>query len=108
MIFSEKDGGFISAAKTLSLLASFALLQACGADDGDSIENTAPTVTSVVITDTNGADAVVGDILIANYVYADIENDAEGESAIRWLRNDVIISRPNQWYSYSISFCKWC
>ena len=100
MRFFEKNGGFASVAKTLSLLASLTLLQACGAGDATD-NNVAPIVASVVITDTNGERAVVGDTLVASYVYADVESDAEGESVIRWLRNDVIISSATE-MSYTL------
>ncbi|PHR98827.1 MAG: hypothetical protein COA78_25565, partial [Blastopirellula sp.] len=108
MIFSEKNGGFASVAKTLSLLASLTLLQACGGEDSgddsgasDPKDNAAPMVINVVVTDTNGETSIVGDTLMASYVYADIESDAEGESAIRWLRNDVIISSATE-MSYTL------
>jgi hypothetical protein len=101
MIFFEKNAGFASVAKTLSLIVSLTLLQACGGADDDGISNTAPMVTNVVITDTNGETSIVGDTLIASYVYADIESDAEGESIIRWLRNDVIISSATE-MSYTL------
>ena len=99
MIFFEKSGGLASVAKIVSLIASLTLLQACGGDD--STNNTAPIVTNVVITDTNGDTSIVGDTLVASYTYADIENDAEGQSAIRWLRNDVIISSATE-MSYTL------
>jgi len=91
MSSSEKNSVFVRVAKTLMLAASLMLLQACGASDSTD-NNVAPIVVNVVITDTNGEITVVGDTLMASYVYADFESDAEGESAIRWLRNDVIIS----------------
>ncbi|MFT4763786.1 MAG: sugar lactone lactonase YvrE/uncharacterized protein YggU (UPF0235/DUF167 family) [Oleispira sp.] len=100
MIFSEKSGVFARVAKSLILLVSLVLLQACGASDAAD-NNIAPIVVNVVITDTNGENAVVGDTLLANYIYADFESDAEGESAIRWLRNDVIISSATE-MSYTL------
>ncbi|MEH6448430.1 MAG: hypothetical protein V7765_07155 [Oleispira sp.] len=100
MSSSEKNNGFARVAKTLGLLASLTLLQACGA--GDSTDNNvAPIVVNVVVVDTNNETTVVGDTLMASYVYADIEGDAEGESAIRWLRNDVIISSATE-MSYTL------
>ncbi len=94
MIFFEKNGGYANVAKVLSFIASVTLLQACGADD--STDNSAPMVANVVVTDTNGETSIVGDTLIASYTYADIENDAEDQSSIRWLRNDVIISSATE------------
>jgi uncharacterized protein YggU (UPF0235/DUF167 family) len=99
MSFSEKNGGLPRAAKTLGLIAFLTLLQACGADD--STDNAAPIVVNVVVVDTNSETTVVGDTLMASYVYADIEGDVEGDSDIRWLRNDVIISSAIE-MSYSL------
>ena len=50
--------------------------------------NQAPTATNVAITGT----LAVGQFLTGNYVYADAENDPQGTSTFRWLRNDVPIS----------------
>ena len=45
--------------------------------------NAVPTVTNVLISGT----AVVGQVLTGTYIYADAENDPEGTSQYRWLRN---------------------
>ncbi len=99
MRLTEKNSYFTRLTKTLTLLAFLMLLQACGANDADN--NTAPIVTNVVITDTNGESPVVGDTLIASYNYSDIEDDIEGASYTRWLREDVIISSATQ-LSYTL------
>ncbi len=50
--------------------------------------NTAPTATNVNITGT----AEVGQTLTGNYTYDDADNDPEGTSTYRWLRNGSPIS----------------
>ena len=60
--------------------------------DSITVVNSAPTASSVSIVDTNGGKKLVGDAMEGNYVYADIDDDAEGTSTFRWLRNDVAIS----------------
>lgn len=45
-------------------------------------DNQVPTVSNITITDTNGDVAVIGDTLLASYLYFDIEGDAEGQSEI--------------------------
>ena len=57
-----------------------------------AVLNFPPTASSVDITDTNGGDALLGDSLSGNYVYGDVDGDAEGATALRWLRNGVAIS----------------
>jgi len=57
-----------------------------------AVVNSAPTATTVAITDANGGSAVVGDTLNATYVYGDLDNDLEGASTIRWLRNGALIA----------------
>ena len=57
-----------------------------------AVLNFPPTAGGVSITDTNGGDAVLNDVLTGNYTYADVDGDAEGASALRWLRNGVVIS----------------
>ncbi|CAA0117615.1 Uncharacterised protein [BD1-7 clade bacterium] len=56
-------------------------------------ENKAPIAVDVSITDVNGGDAIVGDLLRGDYNYTDVENDEENESAtrFRWLRNGMTI-----------------
>ena len=65
-------------------------VQACGGGGGTS--NSAPTASSVSITDDNGGSLVVGDNLTGNYTYADTNGDVEGTSTYRWLRGGVAIS----------------
>jgi len=49
--------------------------------------NNAPLATSVIITgDSNGV-AKLGDTLTGTYIYSDFENDIEGPTAFRWLRD---------------------
>jgi len=53
--------------------------------------NNAPVASSVVITgDLNGV-AKLGDTLTGTYVYSDFENDIEGPTAFRWLRDGSAI-----------------
>ena len=56
------------------------------------VNNNAPVASSVSIVDDNGGVALVGELLIGNYTYSDRENDAEGTSLFRWLRNGTAIS----------------
>ena len=50
--------------------------------------NTAPTATGANITGT----PEVGQLLTGHYTYADADNDLQGTSMYRWLRNDVAIA----------------
>ncbi len=59
---------------------------------GGGTTNNAPTASSVTITDDNGDTAVVGDTLSGSYTYADAEDDAEGATTFRWLRDGIGIS----------------
>jgi len=76
---------------------SFLLLSAISIAACDSVTdaalplNQAPTASNVSITDDNGGAVVVGDSLSGNYIYSDDENDAEGSSTYRWLRNGATI-----------------
>ena len=75
----------------LALLGGITLV-ACGDLDEVALPiNKAPTASSVSINDANGGDAVLGDSLIGNYIYADAEGDVEGESIYRWFRNGAVI-----------------
>ena len=58
---------------------------------GLSINNSAPTVSGVSITDDNGGTTVVGDSLTGSYTYSDADGDAEGTSTFRWLRSGTAI-----------------
>ncbi|UCB53842.1 MAG: hypothetical protein JSW45_07675, partial [Thiotrichales bacterium] len=57
-----------------------------------AVLNFPPVASGVRIIDTNGGDAVLNDNLTGNYVYSDVDGDAEGATALRWLRNGVPIS----------------
>ena len=61
-----------------------------------SVINSAPTASNVSISDDNGGDALVGDVLSGSYSYADIDNDPEGATAFRWMRNGIAISGASQ------------
>jgi len=54
--------------------------------------NSPPTATGVTISVGTGGSAVVGAMLTGNYVYNDVNNDLEGTSTFRWLRNGSPIS----------------
>jgi len=56
------------------------------------VVNSAPTASTVTVTDPNGGSAVVGDTLAGSYTYSDTDGDVEGVSTFRWLRNGVAIS----------------
>lgn len=77
------------------VLSSIAtLLAACHSNDkSPSVPNQAPTALNVTITDQNGGDLVVDDTLVATYTYKDADNDLEGISTFRWLRNGVAIGK---------------
>lgn len=62
---------------------------------GVTVANEAPVARTVRITDINDGDTVVGDTLVASYVYSDADGDPEGGSLYRWLRNGVAISGAN-------------
>ncbi|MFA6416366.1 MAG: immunoglobulin-like domain-containing protein [Candidatus Paceibacterota bacterium] len=51
------------------------------------IVNSAPIVSSVAITGTSS----LGQILTGSYLYSDVDNDLEGKSTFRWLRDNVVI-----------------
>ena len=51
------------------------------------IPNSVPVASAVAITGT----VSLGQILTGSYNYSDIDNDLEGVSTFRWLRNDVVI-----------------
>jgi 6-phosphogluconolactonase (cycloisomerase 2 family) len=53
-----------------------------------TINNSAPTATSVNITGTPTA----GQLLTGHYTYSDVDGDLEGTSTFRWLRDGVAIS----------------
>ena len=74
------------------VLLGFITLVACGGVDEVALPiNEAPTASSVSITYGHTGNAVLGDTLTGNYVYADAENDVEGVSIYRWFRGGTII-----------------
>lgn len=58
--------------------------------------NAAPVASALRIDDENGGNARLGDLLIGNYQYSDAENNAEGTSQYRWLRNGAVIVNAQQ------------
>jgi len=73
-------------------LSVFITLISCGDLEKVAAKtNASPTASKVSIIDNNGGDAVLSDTLTGSYVYADTEDDAEGETAYQWLRNGAVI-----------------
>lgn len=60
-----------------------------------SITNAPPNAINLNISDDNAGTIVVGTTLTAQYTYTDLENDNEGTSTFRWLRNGVLIAGAN-------------
>ena len=54
--------------------------------------NAAPVASDLRIDDENGGDARLGDLLIGDYQYSDAENNAQGTSKFKWLRDGVAIT----------------
>lgn len=73
--------------KNMTLACSLSMLLIACSGGGGSSNNAAPTVSGVNISGTP-AD---GETLTGQYTYSDVENDSEGVSTFRWLRNGVII-----------------
>lgn len=70
-------------------------LASCGTGGGVGAvpaAGSAPTASSVTITDSNGGSVVVGDALVGSYIYSDTDGDVQGVSTFRWLRNGVAIA----------------
>jgi len=87
-------------AKRACLVSPMMILVACGGGGSDTTPTATPTTTpgnsaplalDLVLTDSNGAGVLVGDILEASYRYSDVDGDAEGESERVWLRDDLVI-----------------
>ncbi len=76
------------------LILLFTLLTACGGGGGNPPPpiNAAPVASNVTIFDDDGGDTLAGDGLSARYTYSDAENDAEGASSFRWLRDGMAIN----------------
>lgn len=75
----------------VSMLLTLALIS-CGGSDDETPVNSAPSASSVSITDDNADNAVVGDGLSGSYSYVDVDSDAEGTTTFRWLRGGSPIS----------------
>jgi len=56
------------------------------------IENSAPKIQQLSLIDVNGNEAFVGDVLTVSYQYLDIEEDVEGATKVRWMRDAEIIA----------------
>jgi hypothetical protein len=54
--------------------------------------NQVPVASNVSITDANGNNVEIDDVLNGTYTYADADGDPEGSSTYRWLRNGSAIS----------------
>ena len=99
----------------LVLVGFIAILSACGggsssssgsgsgsgsgnsnSNDSSSISNDAPIVSNLNIAGANGADTALGDTLRIEYDYSDVDGDIEGDSKIRWLRNDEPIEGADE------------
>lgn len=82
----------------LATLLAMASLTACGGGSGSDNEeggrnvNAAPSASNVQITDVNGGNVNIGDVLSASYHYQDSDNDEAGVSVYQWLRNGVAIA----------------
>ena len=57
-----------------------------------TVQNTEPVASSVVISGGTAGTAYLGDVLTGQYSYDDLENDPEGSSTYRWLRDGVAIA----------------
>ncbi len=62
---------------------------------GVTINNSAPTATSVNITGT----PAVGQLLTGHYTYNDVDGDLEGTSTFRWLRNGTTVLGTSSTYT---------
>lgn len=69
-----------------------------GESTGIDIPNAAPTVTDVVISGSTN----IGSTLQGGYAYVDVEDDAESDSAYRWLRDGSEVA-TTQNYTLSIA-----
>ena len=80
---------------SITIVTTAILLAACGGGGGggepQAPPNAAPSASSVSLTDDNGGDTVVGDVLTGTYSYSDPEGNAEGSSTFRWLRDGTAI-----------------
>ncbi len=84
-VSSSIDGETVNAILTIGTMSSTLHVTT-------EISNQPPTVSNVVLTDANGGEAVSGDVIKLTYDYTDAENDAEGNTAIRWRSNGNVIN----------------
>jgi ELWxxDGT repeat protein len=114
----QKLSAFKASACSLALLFGTAILSACGGGSSSSStddsspqnpapqnpapQNSAPQILQLTLLDANGDEAFAGDVLTASYQYVDLEEDAEGETKIRWLRDDEIITGAHE-LSYTLT-----
>jgi hypothetical protein len=75
-----------------NLLLFASLLVACGGGSSTPPSNSAPVVSNIEITDTNGGQVWVGDRLVGSHVYRDTEGDLEGATAFQWQRGGMMIA----------------
>jgi len=82
------------------LLVIAMLLVACGESGIEEVTrinnettpvSSSPIASNVTISDENGYTALVGDILSGDYEYFDADNDDEGATSYRWLRDGKAI-----------------
>lgn len=52
-----------------------------------NIDDNPPVASNLLIFDSDGAALVVGDELVSNYQYSDVDGDVEGDTAIQWLKD---------------------
>jgi len=67
-----------------------------------AVVNSVPVATNVSITDSNAGQVVVGDVLIGNYTYSDVDGDVEGNSVFQWFRGSSPISGATN-VSYTVA-----
>jgi hypothetical protein len=89
-------------AKIAAVVVCISALSACGGggSGGNSsptpsptpVPNSVPTASNIIISDTNGGDALSGDNIVASYQFNDADGDPEGNSVYQWLRNGAAIS----------------
>lgn len=78
--------------KNFGLIIGVALLiVGCSSDGGSTsvnANNAAPIASNVSVSGTT----IVGNALTGAYTYSDVDNDKEGSSTFRWLRNGTVIA----------------
>ena len=97
------------------LMSALLLLQGCGGGSGGSGEtppgnqpdpvagaNQPPQISELSLNDANGGEVLSGDTLVLSYRYQDAEGDPEGDSDIRWYRDDQPFT-PQDAYQYTVA-----